>query len=164
MLTGHSRFNTMLAGIRKDTLPGMYDIHTNTMQYPSIAQPTHARWERVDVESNMKAITNGMNGHNINSNEVTVMPKLESVYGRNIRIHDLCLESAPDSSLGPPGLDEDPTSLTSVPQDVLDELPPECRAAFDEAKNRQIEWKSKWLTEATDGMRARFTPSMNWTG
>ena len=106
-----------------------------------------------------------MNGHTISSsNELTTLPKLEAVYARNFRIHDLCLESAPDSSLGPPGLDDDPTSLTNVPRDVVDELPPECRAAFDEARSREVDWKSKWLTEATDGMRARFTPSMNWTG
>lgn len=154
----------MLAGIRKETLSGVYDVHTNVMQYPSIAQPTHARWERADLETDLKAITNGMNGHAISSRELTVLPKLEPVYARNFRIHDLCLESAPDSSLGPPGLDEDPTSLANVPRDVLDELPPECRAAFEGARTREIDWKSKWLTEATDGMRARFTPSMNWTG
>ena len=154
----------MLVGVRKGTLSGVYDVHTNVMQYPSIVQPTHARWERADVETDLKAITNGMNGHAISSRELTVLPKLESVYARNFRIHDLCLESAPDSSLGPPGLDEDPTSLTNVPRDVLDELPPDCRAAFDEARTREIDWKSKWLTEATDGMRARFTSSMNWTG
>ena len=154
----------MLAGIRKETLPGLYDIHTNTMQYPSIAQPTHARWERADTETDLKAITNGMKGHTIRSNELTVLPKLESVYARNFRIHDLCLESAPDSTLGPPGLDDDPTSLMNVSRDVLDELPPECRAAFDEARGREVEWKSKWLTEATDGLRAKFIPSTQWSG
>jgi len=164
MLTHPSRFNSVLAGIRKETLPGVYDIHTNTTQYPSIVQPTHARWERTDLETDMKAITNGMNGHVISSKVLTILAKLEPVYARNFRIHDLCLESAPDSSLGPPGLDEDPTSLMSVPRDVLDELPLDCRAAFEEARGREIEWKSKWLTEATDGMRAKFTPSMNWTG
>lgn len=159
-----SRFNSVLASIRKETLPGVYDIHTNTMQYPSIVQPTHARWERADIETDLKAITNGMNGHSIGSKELTILPKLEAVYARNFRIHDLCLESAPDSSLGLPGLDADPTSLTNVPRDVLDELPADCRAAFDEARRREIDWKSKWLTEATDGLRAKFTPSMNWTG
>jgi chromatin structure-remodeling complex protein RSC7 len=163
VLTYSSRFNSVLAGIRKETLSGVYDIHTNVIQYPSIVQPTHARWERADQDTDIKAITNGINGHSISSKELT-LPKLESVYTRNFRIHDLCLESAPDSLLGPPGLDDDPTSLTNIPRDVLDELPQECRAAFDEARSRVIDWKSKWLTEATDGMRARFTPSMAWTG
>src|ERR1700750_3272788 len=85
-----SRFNSVLANIRKETLSGVYDVHTNIMQYPSIVQPTHARWERADMETDVKAITNGMNGHTISSRELTILPKLDPVYTRNFRIHDLC--------------------------------------------------------------------------
>lgn len=166
LLKSHSRFNSVLAGFRKEVLPGVYDIHTNTMQYPTTAQPTHARWERADTEPDVTAITNGMNGHTIESSDPTptTLPKLDPVYARNFRIHDLCLESAPDSTLGPPGLDLDPTSLINVSRDVLDELPVECRAAFMEARGRELEWKGRWLTEETDGLRASFIPSTQWSG
>lgn len=33
--------------MRRANLGGVYDVHTNIMQYPKIMQPTHARWERV---------------------------------------------------------------------------------------------------------------------
>lgn len=98
------------------------------------------------------------------SKELTTMPMLEAVYARNFRIHDLCLQSAPDSSLGPPGIEENQTGLMGVRADVLEELPEECRVAFESARRREGRWKSRWLTESTDGMRAKFTGSVNWTG
>ncbi|KAJ5130766.1 Chromatin-remodelling complex RSC SWI/SNF subunit Rsc7/Swp82 [Penicillium bovifimosum] len=42
-----SAYNSKLAEARRANLNGVYDVHTNTMQYPKIMQPTHARWERV---------------------------------------------------------------------------------------------------------------------
>jgi chromatin structure-remodeling complex protein RSC7 len=50
----HSRaamgFNSRLAAMRRETLAGVYDPHTNVMCYPRIMQPTHARWEYVPPE------------------------------------------------------------------------------------------------------------------
>lgn len=46
--------------MRRATMGGVYDVHTNTMQYPQIMQPTHARWERVpppDTRSTAELMT-----------------------------------------------------------------------------------------------------------
>lgn len=42
-----STFNSNISTARRTNLQGTYDIHTNSMQYPKIMQPSHARWERV---------------------------------------------------------------------------------------------------------------------
>ncbi|KAK2750956.1 hypothetical protein FQN57_000031 [Myotisia sp. PD_48] len=42
-----SQYNSALLEARRKTLNGVYDIHTNTMLYPNIMQPTHVRWEAV---------------------------------------------------------------------------------------------------------------------
>ncbi|KKK11970.1 nuclear localization protein [Aspergillus rambellii] len=42
-----TNFNSAILHARRQTLDGIYDIHTNIMQYPKIMQPTHARWERL---------------------------------------------------------------------------------------------------------------------
>ena len=63
----HSRFNSALAHVRRSTLDGVYDTHTNMMFYPTIMQPTHARWEQVPpppAPSDTKLLTNGLtNGY-----------------------------------------------------------------------------------------------------
>lgn len=43
----YSTYNSLISVGRRTNLGGTYDIHTNSMQYPKIMQPTHARWERV---------------------------------------------------------------------------------------------------------------------
>ncbi|KAJ5215081.1 Chromatin structure-remodeling complex subunit rsc7 [Penicillium chermesinum] len=40
-------FNSKLAELRKATMNGTYDVHTNAIHYPRIMQPTHVRYERV---------------------------------------------------------------------------------------------------------------------
>ncbi|OGM42889.1 nuclear localization protein NPL6 [Aspergillus bombycis] len=42
-----SHYNSLLSNVRRENLGGVYDIHTNAMQYPKIMQPSHARWERL---------------------------------------------------------------------------------------------------------------------
>ena len=124
------------------------------MQWPSNLQPTHARWERVDdYEDNLaEAMTE----------KVTLLPKLDAVYARNFRIHDVILETAPDSILGNPGVGHDESDLKSIPSHILDELPQDCRAAFQQAQKREVEWKTRWQTEAKDGRRACFTATTAW--
>jgi chromatin structure-remodeling complex protein RSC7 len=43
--------------------------------------------------------------------------------------------------------------LSSVSDDIKDELPPECRKAFEEALEKELQWKSKWGTETQFGHR-----------
>ena len=146
-----SRFNSSLAAARMTNLQGVYDIHTNVMQWPSHMQPTHARWEVVDDR----------NGADVLEKNVK-LPHLDPVYGRNFRIHDLCLESAPDSSLSKTGANDEGERLASIPVSILDELPTDCLRSFDEARAREASWYGKWHTERFDGLRAHFLPSVEW--
>lgn len=50
-----SRFNSVLANVRRENLEGVYDVHTNYIQYPKIMQPTHARWEAVTLLEDSKS-------------------------------------------------------------------------------------------------------------
>lgn len=150
-MQSYSRFNSQLTAARLNNLRGVYDIHTNIVQWPGHVQPTHARWELVDDQS--PAETLGKTGR---------LPHLDPVYGRNFRIHDLCLESAPESWLGKTGLNAEAEGLSSIPSTVLDELPGDCLDSFAEAKAREAKWKGKWQTEQVDGLRARLLPSVEW--
>jgi len=121
------------------------------MQYPSHLQPTHARWQLVDDQENTEHF-----------DKAERLPLLDPVYGRNFRIHDLCLESVPESwfsSAGPAGED---TGLSSIPAGILEELPEDCLQAFEDARTRETEWRGKWHTEKQDGLRARLLPSFEW--
>lgn len=144
-----SRFNSYLRLGRDEVMDGVYDIHTNVMQYPGITQPTHARWEEVREDENVDDLS-------------LRLSKLDPVYARNYRIHDLCLESAPDSNMPEPGLGYQNPGLAGIPQHILNELPAECRTAFDEAAQKEFEWRSKWLNESTDGHRAHLISSFEW--
>ena len=94
--------------------------------------------------------------------KLTIFPQLDAVYARNFRIHDVCLETAPDSIVGVPGLVDDDGRLENIADDVVDELPPECREAFQEARFREAEWRRRWQTESVDGKRAHFLPATAW--
>ena len=167
----NSRFNGILAADRKTTLKGLYDIHTNLVQWPENFQPTHARWEPVKSDGDHLAnsaskVANGPVEHSrgdLGGVETSVtFPKLEPVYARNFMIHDFYMDGAPDASLGRPGPRIASNDLASISDDILDELPLKCRQVFDEAKERELNWRSRWLTEETDGMRAHFLPTTAW--
>ena len=149
-----SRFNSMLRVARDENREGLYDIHTNTMQWPKNLQPTHARWERVTYQEYPQEEDVDVLSSNFS--------KLNAVYGRNFRIHDLCAESAPSSHMPNPGLGSEGQSLASVPLEILDELPADCRKAFDNAADVELNWRSKWLNESTDGHRAQILSSVDW--
>ena len=94
--------------------------------------------------------------------KMTIFPTLDAVYARNFRIHDFYLETAPDSVMGIPGIADDEKGLENIPDNVVDELPPECREAFLVARSGETAWKSRWSTEAVDGKRAHFLPATAW--
>lgn len=149
-----SRFNSVLKMVRDENAYGVYDIHTNVIQWPSNLQPTHARWEVVndeeeEDEDEVEAISSNFSS-------------LHPAYGRNFRIHDLYCESRPDSSFPNPGYGSDKTILSNIPPDILDELPASCRAAFDKASEQELGWRSKWLNESIDGHRAPILSSVEW--
>lgn len=149
-----ARFNSVLRAARDENKEGVYDIHTNTMQFPLNLQPTHARWEEVMYEGDAEKDSVEDLSRNFT--------KLHAVYARNYRIHDLCLESAPESQMPQPGLGLAVPGLTDISPDILDELPADCRHAFEEAADKELAWRSKWLNEGVDGHRAHILSSVEW--
>jgi chromatin structure-remodeling complex protein RSC7 len=128
---------------------GVYDIHTNTMQYPAIMQPTRARVEQIAPEDE-EARAAG-------SELFTPVPHKLS---RNFAVMDTSYESG---GYGSAAAKTDTTDflatfngLESVPAEIRNLLPEECRRAFDGAVSKDREWQSKWGTE--EQMMARRAP------
>jgi chromatin structure-remodeling complex protein RSC7 len=142
---------------------GVYDPHTNQMQYPKSMQPTHARWEQVDDYAEAEAEANGKlpNGHPHEPREdekKSIFTPVKPLYSRNYMIIDTMYESAPASNLGVPGPDGDDydigfNGLSSVPPEIKAELPPDCLAAFNKALEKELQWKNRWGSESTDARR-----------
>lgn len=163
--------------MRRRNLEGVYDTHTNMMLYPKIMQPTHAKWEHVPPPSaniQHKSLTNGVtNGHTTNgsiespshSNPLdtappTIFSDVPPIISRNFAVIDTHFTAPPISNAGYPGPDGsvlDPTSgpngLGSIPLALLDELPDDCRRAFDEAKAVEAGWKKQWGTDKQSALR-----------
>ncbi|KAI1327679.1 hypothetical protein F5Y16DRAFT_371012 [Xylariaceae sp. FL0255] len=144
-----SRFNTELSAVRRQNLTGIYDVHTNMMLYPAIMQPTHARFEQIDATAEKTAAT-----------EDPRFPRLDSRIPRNFTVIDTYMET-PDAGVssavyerheGPAFLAEF-EGLGAVSSDILDELPPECRAALEKAAAKEKAWKATWGPEVAVGHR-----------
>ncbi|KAK3050171.1 chromatin structure-remodeling complex subunit RSC7 [Extremus antarcticus] len=177
-----NRFNTHLTALRHANLNGVYDTHTNMMFYPKIMQPTHARWEQIlppssPAQTEQHLLTNGLtngttpNGTHDDSMDLdhqppsspTLFTSVPAVVSRNFTIVDTVYIAPPLSHTGYPGPDghiEDPSSgpngLSSVPDELLDELPEECRRAFEEARSEEVKWKQGWGTEVQSGLRGHL--------
>lgn len=162
--------------MRASTHNGVYDAHTNLMFMPKIMQPTHARWEQIPPPSLTTApepklltngdshpITNGDSAHDpmaYDTQQSTVFSSVPSVISRNFAVIDTHYTSPPLSNPGFPGPDNlitDPTSgstgLSNISAELVDELPEDCRKAFEEERRRELEWKRQWGTEAQSCMR-----------
>jgi chromatin structure-remodeling complex protein RSC7 len=161
-----SQFNSSLVALRRANMGGIYDAHTNMMLYPKITQPTHAKWEEIiDTEINgVSELTNGVNRVNLDreaAREKSIFGPVEPVVSRNFLVVDSYLQSPPISGLGIPGPDGDfedvgTNGLADVSPDILNELPAECRRAFEDAKAKEAEWKGFWRTETIDGARPQL--------
>ncbi|RDL42204.1 Uncharacterized protein BP5553_02183 [Venustampulla echinocandica] len=151
-----SQFNATLGAIRRANLNGIYDPNTNTMQYPKIMQPTHARWEQID-DNEIEA--KGYVPDDDNDGEArSIFPPVKPIYSRNFMIVDTYYESPAAANPGVPGPDGDVydlglNGLSSISDDIKSELPPECLKALNEALDRELEWKEKWGSEGRDGHR-----------
>lgn len=183
--------------MRKATMGGLYDVHTNTMHYPQITQPTHCRWERVPpedlhkglsalnltTESNTDSTQTPRNTATLTPQDDTTTEKRTSIFppvpahiANNYLVQDIVYESPPYSNMGIPGPDGDlrnlqPNGIVSIANpthpefmtpEIIALLPPECKEALLEAAAREVEWKSRWSTEAEDGARAQPTKSFAW--
>lgn len=149
-LTSHnSRFNSAIAAVRRSTLDGVYDTHTNMLYYPRIMQPTHAQWEHVpppDAASDAKPAMNGLtNGHAMTNDAIeqddhdnamdveeiprtkdvlqaTIFSDVPPVVSRNFAVIDMHYAAPPLSNAGYPGPDGHVTDSTSGPNG-LDSIP-----------------------------------------
>jgi len=86
---------------------------------------------------------------------------LPPIITRNFLVVDTHFSSPPISGVGLPGpdgpvLDVGPIGLPDASEDILTELPPECRTAFEEAKSKEEMWKNSWGTEVEDGARGKL--------
>ncbi|KAJ5157419.1 Chromatin structure-remodeling complex subunit rsc7 [Penicillium canariense] len=180
-----SQYNSKLAEMRRATMGGIYDVHTNAMQYPQIMQPTHARWERVppaDTRSTAELMTDidsaaKPDGQHQNQNPTpTIFPPVPPHISSRYVVTDIVYESPPYSNMGVPGPDGDlrnlsPNGLVSMANprhpefmtpEIVALLPDDCKEAMLDAAAREAHWKSKWSNETDDGLRARPSKSYAW--
>lgn len=169
-----------MAATRKSTHSGVYDPHTNMMFFPKTMQPTHAKWEQIPPPTqpestphlaNGTAHTNGdstsdptsldlSSQQNHNPQQPTIFTPVPPAVSRNYAVIDTAYTAPPLTSAGYPGPDgsiTDPTSgsqgLSQIPQDLLDELPEDCRRAFESARAAEVGWKKQWGGEAESCLR-----------
>jgi len=122
------------------------------MLYPAVMQPTHARAEQV-VDDGPPAVDGA-------GEEVpTLFPPVPPKVARNFLVMDVTLETppagiAPASYARPFRESHDQSDLVApfrglaaVADDLKDLLPPECRAAFDDALRREKQWHAQWGNE-----------------
>lgn len=124
------------------------------MLYPQIMQPTHAKWSSTDQPD---------------TTDPSHFPTPSDLITRNFMITDTILVSAPSGV--PPGVIPGPAStspstttiygpsscthtLSSIASDIRDELPPECRVAFDTALAAEQSWRDTFSSEAEGTLRA----------
>jgi chromatin structure-remodeling complex protein RSC7 len=144
ILTPFSRFNSTLAEARRKNLEGVYDPYTNLMHYPKSTQPTHVRWEQVELNSpdadlsytakieNTKAATNG-DIHMVNGTELaleedslqekskdTIFTPVAPIYSRNYAIVDTEFEAPKSSTFGIPGKDKEDYEYDVGPKGLTD--------------------------------------------
>ncbi|KAI9796243.1 MAG: hypothetical protein M1833_006412 [Piccolia ochrophora] len=181
-----SRFNSSLVTARRQNWDGIYDPHTNTMHYPKITQPTHARWEQLEtpasaahqgpapkhgLSSRSDTITNGADHpmedpltsqsapQESRARNGSAFPALNPVISKNYMVVDTEFISPPISSCGAPNVDSRSfgpmgRGLDDLDEEILAELPSDSRKALKEAQAAERQWKTKWRSEAADGLRA----------
>lgn len=137
-------FNTQINAIRRRNNKGVYDIHTNTVQYPTIMQPTAARIEQIPPVAADSA-----------DDSSQVFPPLSPNILRNFTVVDTYCENPPagisalsydkrSADLVDAGSDSNFLGpfrgLGAVADDVKECLPAECREAFEEALAYEKNW------------------------
>ncbi|KAI1440055.1 chromatin remodelling complex Rsc7/Swp82 subunit-domain-containing protein [Annulohypoxylon stygium] len=141
-----SRFNAEIGAIRRQNLSGVYDVHTNTMQFPASMQPTHAKFEQV---ADSAAPTDSVR-----------FPPMDPKIPRNFKVVDTHMETPP-AGLSQAVYEQRQVpdflapfqGLGAVSKEIYDELPEECKASFDKALDQENDWKSKWGNESANGHR-----------
>ncbi|KAK2603852.1 chromatin structure-remodeling complex subunit RSC7 [Conoideocrella luteorostrata] len=139
-----SIFNAGINAIRRFNNAGVYDIHTNIMQYPAMMQPTRVRIEQVTRDDYDNEASKGS----------VKFPPLSLRMARNFLVMDTYCESAPSNEASVPCGKETPADfvasfngLGAVSDEIKDLLPTECRQAFDKALKADDDFASKWGSE-----------------
>ncbi|ORY56575.1 chromatin remodelling complex Rsc7/Swp82 subunit-domain-containing protein [Pseudomassariella vexata] len=131
-----AQFNAEIGAIRRANLKGVYDIHTNMVQFPTSMQPTRARIEQVADSS---APTDSK-----------VFPPLDPKVPRNFKVVDTIME-LPPAGLAPAAYDQNHNvpdflkpfqGLSAISDEIKDLLPPECRKPFEDALAQEKAWKA----------------------
>lgn len=139
--------------MRRENLNGVYEVHTNFMQYPKIMQPSHVRWEQVpsaQSSSTSTKLAEGLSTLNLangtpaseSSNEKedeaesnadttpSILPPVPAVFTRRFAITDVHYETPESSTLGRPGPDGDIHDIGSNGiTSMVDHLHPEFASA-----------------------------------
>ncbi|KAI0126134.1 chromatin remodelling complex Rsc7/Swp82 subunit-domain-containing protein [Xylariales sp. AK1849] len=136
-----STFNAEIGAIRRGNNRGVYDVHTNMMQFPASMQPTHARIIQI-ADSSAES-------------ESQIFKPLDPKIPRNFKVIDTVMESPPAGIASAayqqhavPAFLKDFQGLGAISDDIKDLLPPECRQAFTQALDQENEWKAKWGPES----------------
>jgi chromatin structure-remodeling complex protein RSC7 len=146
------------------------------MFLPKAMQPTHVRWEQVPPPTQSESSPRLANGTahtsgdstsdpmsldpSSHQQQPTIFTPVPPVVSRNYAVIDTAYTAPPITSAGDPGPDgsiTDPTSgsqgLSQIPQDLLDELPEDCRQAFEAARAAEVGWKKQWGGEGDSCLR-----------
>jgi len=98
----------------------------------------------------------------------TVFSDVPAVISRNFAVIDTEYTAPPVLGAGYPGPDGNimdatsgPNGLDSIADDIVDELPEDCRRAFEEAKRGELRWKKQWGAEAQSGLRGDLRIGFN---
>ncbi|KAK5108348.1 hypothetical protein LTR62_008377 [Meristemomyces frigidus] len=98
----------------------------------------------------------------------SIFSTVPAIVSRNFAIFDTHYTAPKITSAcypGPDGHTFDPASgpngLSSVPIDLLDELPDDCRQDFEDAKRMEMHWQRQWGTEAQSAWRKGLTIGLN---
>jgi chromatin structure-remodeling complex protein RSC7 len=157
-----STFNSYLSSVRRaNNARGVYDVHTNSMLYPSHMQPTHVRFEQVvDSEEGPE-----------DGPASSVFPHLKPIVSRNFLVTDIHLQTPPagisasaynipfrtsvkDRSASARANFLAPfQGLESVPDEIKQLLPESCKKAFDQAVQEETSWFSNWGDESSSTCR-----------
>jgi chromatin structure-remodeling complex protein RSC7 len=158
LLTCFSRFNSSLVTQRRHAWDGVYDPHTNLMHYPKITQPTQAKWERIEDQHEpalkRRQLTNGT----ASLVKPSIFEPVSKVIARNFLVTDTVFVGPQYSGLSVPrpnteGYDVGPNGLPDVTEEILTELPEDCRKALLAAKEKESEWKAAWVQDAASSMQ-----------
>ena len=171
--------NTNMMFYPKDTQP----THAKWEQIPPPITPAPAKRQQLaNGLTNGSNLTNGtahsddqettaepeQEPRSLEEPKSTIFADIPPIISRNFTITDVVYSAPPLHSAGYPGPDghvmdlaSGPNGLSTVPDDFLDDLPADCRRAFEEAKKAEVQWKRQWGTEAHSALRGDLKIGLN---